>query len=398
MTAAFDREAALRYADQEDRDAASFFAGRDAERAAFDAALELAHSPAEDGGDPRAVFRIFQGAPGCGKTSFVRRMQAENDDVLFVQVEKAHLQSLSALRERICGAALRADKGRNIVASFAAAGMELLRLRETGQRATSFAAGAAAEHTRLAVWKDEAQVLDGTCEALVEAHQGLLGVPVLVVLSGLQHTDRRIRAIPGLSRLSRNAVVDMGALRSGECGDSTRQMLTAFGIETVEPLAGIIERRVEAMSHRWPQHLKGAQTALARHLAAVAGDLTRVDLDAVEQQSDAHRAAYYSQRLSSGMLTEDRALAVRILSRIGNGHIDCDLSTMIRIAREEARGSDSEDRSATAAEAYLQDMVGHGLLTRRQSPSDITLDRWEVAVPSMVAWALANTGDRVEIE
>ena len=98
------------------------------------------------------------------------------------------------------------------------------------------------------------------------------------------------------------------------------------------------------------------------------------------------------------MLTEDRALAVRILSRIGNGYIDCDLSTMIRIAREEARGRDSEDRSAKAAEAYLQDMVSHGLLTRRQSPSDITLDRWEVAVPSMVAWALANTGDRVEIE
>lgn len=172
MTAAFDREAALRYAGQEDRDAALFFAGRDAERAAFRAGLALAHSPAEDGGDPRVVLRVFQGAPGCGKTSFVRRMRAENDDVLFVQVEKAHLRSLALLRERICDAALKADKGRNIVASLASAGMELLRLGDAGRKAASFAADSAAENTRLVIWKDEAQVLDAPCDALVESHQG----------------------------------------------------------------------------------------------------------------------------------------------------------------------------------------------------------------------------------
>lgn len=383
---AFDREAALRYAGQEDRDAASFFAGRDAERAAFRAGLALAHSAAEDGGDPRTVLRIFQGAPGCGKTSFVRRMRAENDDVLFVQVEKAHLRSLALLRERICDAALKADKGRNIVASLASAGMELIRLREAGRKATSFAAESATENTRLVIWKDEAQVLEAPCDALVEAHQGMLGVPVLVVLSGLQHTDRLVRAIPGLSRLSSNAVVHMGGLRSGECADSTRQMMVAFGVEADDPSVEKVGRRVEEMSVGWPQHLKGAQTALAEQLVAVNGDLSRIDLDAVERESDASRAAYYTQRLDSGLLADDRNLAIRILSRIGDGNIDCSLNDMIGIMREEANAAGSR-RSRKEAAAYLQDMVGHGLLTRRQSPTDITLDRWQVAVPSMVDWA-----------
>ncbi len=393
MTAAFDREAALRYAGQEDRDAALFFAGRDVERAAFRAGLTLAHSPAEDGGDPRAVLRIFQGAPGCGKTSFVRRMRAENDDVLFVQVEKAHLRSLALLRERICDAALNADKGRNIVASLASAGMELLRLRDAGRKATSFAAESAAENTRLVVWKDEAQVLEAPCDALVESHQGMLGVPALVVLSGLQHTDRLVRAIPGLSRLSSDAVVHMGGLRPGECADSTRQMVAAFGIEVGDPLVGAVGSRVEEMSVGWPQHLKGAQTALAEQLAAVDGDLSRIDLDAVERKSDARKAAYYTQRLDSGLLAEDRGLAIRVVSRIGDVSVDCHVRDMVGIVREEAHRAGAR-RSRKAAEAYLQDMVGHGLLTRRESPGDIALDRWQVAVPSMVAWANSRTSAR----
>lgn len=125
----------------------------------------------------------------------------------------------------------------------------------------------------------------------------------------------------------------------------------------------------------------------------VDGDLSRIDLDAVERKSDARKAAYYTQRLDSGLLAEDRSLAIRVLSRIGDGSIDCDLGGMVGIVREEAHRAGSR-RSRKAAEAYLQDMVGHGLLTRRESPRDIALDRWRVAVPSMVAGANSRTSAR----
>jgi len=47
----------------DDRDVAPFFAGRQAEIKSFENALESAEEKSQ------AVFRIYQGAPGCGKTS-----------------------------------------------------------------------------------------------------------------------------------------------------------------------------------------------------------------------------------------------------------------------------------------------------------------------------------------
>ena len=83
-----------------------FFAGRGAEIARFDSALR------ESSGKRQAVFRIFQGARGCGKTSLAAHLRANRTtDVLFVPVGKGDLKSRDALFARV-GEAIDAERSR----------------------------------------------------------------------------------------------------------------------------------------------------------------------------------------------------------------------------------------------------------------------------------------------
>ena len=71
----FDAPRAHQLLRQRDRDDAPFFAGRRAEIQRFDDAL------AEVGGrrehDNAATFLVYQGAPGCGKTSLMHHLRHE---------------------------------------------------------------------------------------------------------------------------------------------------------------------------------------------------------------------------------------------------------------------------------------------------------------------------------
>lgn len=108
----------------------------------------------------------------------------------------------------------------------------------------------------------------------------------------------------------------------------------------------------------------------------------------VTRESDARRSAYYTQRLDNGTLSDEPRVALAIISGIGNaGHLDLDIRSMVSDVRAEAKAAASLNQSEDAARALLDDMVEHGILLRTRSPEDVVLDRWEVAVPSMAAWA-----------
>lgn len=389
MLGNFDSAAAGRFIEQDDRDEAWFFAGREAESGAFAAAARQAYGLSSDGGRPRAVFRIFQGAPGCGKTSFVRRMEAARPDLLFVLVDEQHLTDADALMQRIAQEALDQRRGANILSGLAVAALEASRMKTASEALLRGAGDRAAKQAGLVIWLDEAQTVDESCRALASAHKGALGVPALVVLSGLPTTARCVRSIPGLSRLADAAVIDMGAMTDDECAASTRMMLEAFKADANDAALGKAASRVAAMAVGWPQHLTGAQKALAKALMAADGNLEEIDMAAVERDSNARRAAYYGQRLDSGVLVDDPALAVAVIAEIGSGHMDRDLRSMVDSVRVHAQALDSYHQSAEAAKAFLDDMVRHGILVRRRSPADVLLDRWSVAVPSMAAWAEA---------
>lgn len=387
MPPAFDTAAAERFAEQDDRDEAWFFAGREAERSAFVAAARQAFAPASDRGRPRAVFRIFQGAPGCGKTSFVRRMETERNDLLFVVADDRHLADADTLMRRIAREALEQRKGANVVSGLAVVALEATRMQTAAETVARAAGDRAAREAGLVIWTDEAQTVDDSCKALATAHRGGLGVPALVVLSGLPTTSRRVRGIPGLSRLADAAIVNMGSMSNAECAESTKAMLAAFGIHAPAAMDEAASR-IAAMAFGWPQHLKGAQKSLARALLTAKGHLGQVDMTQVARESDARRSAYYTQRLDNGVLADDPRVALAIISKIGSaGHLDCDIRSMLNQVRAEAKAAGSLNQTDKAAMALLEDMVEHSILVRTRSPKDVVLDRWQVAVPSMAAWA-----------
>ena len=69
----FDSELARALLEEVDRDTAAFFAGRRAEIQRFDEALRTVEHRFE--GNERALFLVYQGAPGCGKTSLVSHLR-----------------------------------------------------------------------------------------------------------------------------------------------------------------------------------------------------------------------------------------------------------------------------------------------------------------------------------
>ena len=68
-------------------------------------------------------------------------------------------------------------------------------------------------------------------DMLVGLYTTGIGVPCVMMLTGLGQTRAVVTAIHGLSRLARNATVEMGAMTEQECAESTLMMLDALGVD-----------------------------------------------------------------------------------------------------------------------------------------------------------------------
>ena len=311
---AYNAELAHSFAKRRDRDEARFFAGRRAEIASFDdAAAEAADSR-------QAVFRIFQGAPGCGKTSLAAHLRkTRQDGLLHVVLDERHLESHEALAAQV------EDAGRQAASHARRAAEATVRLATSYLRAAPMGeavGGAIARRglgkATLVLHRDEAQTLDeASRRTLLTLHTVGLGVPTVFACTGLSHTARQIRRLPGLSRLANNAVVNMERLSEDECADSTCQMLTALAVSaTADERAGMA-RTIAPMSRRWPQHLCCAQQALCEELIRADGVLKDVDVNAVRAKADARRYEYYRERLADTVLGEWPELTQTVVTQVG---------------------------------------------------------------------------------
>lgn len=385
---AFDSEQAKRIIDQGDRDVAPFFAGREQEIARFDSALrEAAYKD-------QAVFRIFQGAPGCGKTSLAARLKARrSDDVLFVALDNEDLASRQALATRIKE---EADDNANLGVRITAA---TLRGVAEAFKATSVSegidkrAGALARRGRTVVLHlDEAQtVFQREADVVRDLHRRGIGVPCVCLFTGLSHTEDRIRSLEGLSRLARNATVNMGRMADAECEASTAMMLEKLGVETAAA-----ERRkaigvVVEESHGWPQHLFCTQQALCRELLRTNGDLDGVDLERSRAESLVARQAYYTGRLAYGELARWPALVAAVAGQVMREQANTEPELTKLCRREIGRLKLHEDQDFTADPLdFVRQMVEKGVLS-------FAPDRhYIVPIPSMLTWLRETHGRRSE--
>ena len=380
----FNYELAQRILDLGDRDTALFFTGRDEEIRQFESALRASALKEQ------AVFRIYQGAPGCGKTSLLARLREQPPDgVLFVEVEEEDLASLSALKSLAVRVAV--EKGpfyAKLASEAVRAAGEVVRAKNTGHRASrSFETMVAKRVKTVVFYMDEAQTIGktGYPEGLVALHraglhEGGSNIPTVCLLAGLSHTALNLGDVAGITRPARNATVSMGALSNDECVQSTRMMLNALNVTaTVDEKAHMAET-IAGMSFGWPHHLNGGQYALCEELVDVEGRLRDVDIERVRGASEENRHAYYLGRLTNSVLADNPQFSALLVAKACETRppSKAALRQLCREERERSRWTDLPEPGSLATA-----LIEKGAVT-------ITMDgTCEVPIPSMAEWAAA---------
>ena len=200
-----DADLAERLLGTDDRDVARFFAGREAEIASFDTAVRFAADKARAHARPQATFRIYQGAPGCGKTSLANHLaRTRARDILFVTVDPEHLRNADALRMRIRAASLSSGHSASRV------GSAFVEMVSAHLKSAVAADGLRAEARKLVargtsclvLHLDEAHARALACaDVLRDLHASGVGVPCVVLLTASATPSepwRRFRGCHGL--------------------------------------------------------------------------------------------------------------------------------------------------------------------------------------------------------
>ena len=382
-----DTDLAERLLGTDDRDVARFFAGREVEIASFDAAVRFAADK------PQATFRIYQGAPGCGKTSLANHLaRTRSKDLLFVTVDPEHLRDADALRMRIRAASLSSGHpAARIGSAFVEMVSAHLKSAVAADGLRAEAAKLAARGTsRLVLHLDEAHARALACaDVLRDLHASGIGVPCVVLMTGLGHTKRTVASIPGLSRLGDNAVVEMGAMSAAECAQSTAAMLEALKARGTPAEHTDAAALAAELAQGWPQHLRSAQKALCRELVRVGGLLQDIDTEQIKADADVRRAAYYTERLDHPIFGIDPVLALRVVVKVAGGatgdgrrleHLCGDVIADAGLSELFAA------RGATATE-FADALFEKGVLSRGPRRNE-----WSVAIPSMAVWAAGELG------
>ncbi len=373
----FDRQLA-RELHLSDRDVAPFFAGRHAEIASFNAALDTARQKAQ------AVFRIYQGAPGCGKTSLADHLsQISGEHTLFTRFSESDDFDKESLAIAIHEAAAAANKPAEIVKEVAEIALSLIGKDRLAHIVKSSGLKAISKSADIVIHIDEAHSMGDKFNPFLKTlHAKGIGWPCVVLLTGLSQTQRRIESIPGMSRLAEDATHSMGAMALGECVDSTMNMLNTIGATGDHEDAA---QRIARVSFGWPRHLNRAQNALRDELLLedVDGDLERADFGRIKDKSDESRARYYASRINDPLLAQDEALTLRMLDALRETHSINTIRELASLCKRviERHGVHGDfPFEPEQGLAFAEALVQRGIVVESSTG-------FEIAIPSMADWA-----------
>ncbi|MCY4319926.1 MAG: AAA family ATPase [Alphaproteobacteria bacterium] len=353
-----------------DRDEAWFFSGRGAEIDEIERLCTEALDRVRQGQAARGATRLFQGAPGAGKTALLTALQQRWDErarnarvhdpigspagiPLAVLVHWNDLGSEDAVARTILKAldpALEETYRRTGTVGLDA-GLRIPGV-SVGGRASGSTAPPSLTFLELvravppSAWTrpvclmvDEVQAVDRSV-VLSLLHQGIAGLPVVPLLAGLGSSQDHLAALNiGLSRLAIDAVHDIGALAPEEAQGAVRMMFERYRVD-LEGVDHDWPSELASLSECWPQHLHNAMRALAEGLVAVGGRLAAVDTARVLDRDRHYRTISYSRRVSPAM-DEARCLVGAVMAALPESGTDraAIIDSLDRVA--EARGAES---------------------------------------------------------
>lgn len=363
------------------RDEARYFEGRAKEIENFRHSLNASTRRVQ------AVFRIYQGAPGCGKTSLAAHLAQTTEDAVFIKLSRRHLTSFASMMERIKNAASE-QKGRYALTAthWAAASIERLAGRALTEEVQKAVRDHSTEGLRFVLHIDEAHSLpDNALEVLTELHIGGLGetdqIPCVVVLTGLGHTRKHLNHHPGLTRAGDGTTMNMTAMDGEECAQSTMRMLA----ELCPHGASLASRQTLAnlsaeCSFGWPRHLLSAQKAICEALFETKGNLQGLNHKRIEERSAELRAEYYEERLKDiDAPGGDPDLTKRIVAQIVKAPPRHSYRDLEALCSNEAKAF-WQSNEEFSGEKTRQELIETGIVERNDGV-------WALSIPSMAAWA-----------
>ena len=378
----FDEAKATSYVHSVDRDRAPYFEGRKREISVFHSCLDQVRDSVESGVSPSSMIRIYQGAPGCGKTSLINHLRDTNEEILFIELTPSSLESVDNFITTTTSKLEEVrNSGLNLLQNIAFDGLASIKfnnsvefLKRVLQRLPKI--------PPVVLYVDEAQILGPIHgDSLLDIYRGTVGLPTMLLLTGLTYTKNSITAIQGLLRLPIGSVINMGKMSDEECMTSTLKLLADLNVEGTDGEQEIAATNTIRYAFGWPQHLKCAQTALCNELLRVSGKVAEVDYETVETKTTEMRAEYYMDRLGGSVLAHETLLTTAVttivtqLSDVKLGQLEAICAACINTPELIARKLVSYDPVDLA-----HTLISKGVLAQNDKGT------YEPSIPSMVTW------------
>ncbi len=367
-----------------DRDSARFFAGRNSEIQHFQRAVNAASR------SKQAIFKIFQGAPGCGKTSLANHLSEIIDEsVLFISaIRHFQMGSLELLLKQIYSEARnREGQTAKNLAGWAIATTERIFGSSLVQKTDNAINQQNLKNSKVVIHIDEAQSLPREAlESLKELHMGGLDdihhVPCVVLMTGLATTREFIASHKGLSRPAEDSTVNMGELSPQECAKSTLDML-----EELRPLGANSKAKEHLAgesgewSFGWPKHLHSVQKAICEQLLETEGHLPSLDYALIKQRCDELRGRYYNDRMELIPTSGSNPDTIRaIIAEVYKQEPPHSKDHLTLLCQEVINRTAIREKSFTDCEETAEALVEKGIVEKRDG-------KWTLPIPSMSSWA-----------
>ena len=380
------------FANRRDREGSPIFVGREREIEYILMHAELVGEAHAQGEHTQGGTIVITGCPGSGKSAFIEHFartfaKLELAGTVLIPVECSH-QDLTARNSKELQAQLAEfamEKKEGLHKTFQALADDLgqrMKLRNTFERLERRITEESRKRTVVCLLVDEIQnVTEASAPAVQLLHTRAFSPPVLPIYAGLDDSADKLEKVCGISRLSANAHMTMGALPGHAATEATARLFEKFRVRSDAGGRAALAQAVDEEALGFAQHLHVALQAACGVLVASGGTARAEDAAEVKRRARAGRERFYASKISG--IVEDHAgavldvvhQAVRTNTRLTRRHL-------ARWAKESMRKHDplSAEYSNEEALALVERMRHQGILHLSAQ------DRAEVPIPSLRAW------------
>ncbi|MCY4152302.1 MAG: ATP-binding protein [Aestuariivita sp.] len=331
-----DREGLRAFSELQERDEALFFTGRTAYINHIQKACADSVKKRQAKRPITSATRLFYGAPGAGKTSFLtelkKRAQCGDLGTSVPHIMSINHTRLSNEKDLVLEMAQHLETDgvfRTIAQEQVGMGANILSILKGSIQHTQTrhppdatfgqlsALYKALKHQRpILLCVDEIQNIEPDAKAMLSLlHEGNHGLPIIPVYAGLGNSLNLLMD-HGVSRPVSGYIHSVGALAPHEAKECVEWMLKAFDVDMTDAEDNWPEILAQC-SDCWPQHLHNGMRALAQELIhpTVNGRLSAVSLKRVSNTERAFRHEAYSWRISE-MISNHRTFVGHIMQQI----------------------------------------------------------------------------------